>query len=215
MKSVRANSRFFVTLTRLHGQVGRYLIEHMHKTRRDRPALAEPDPALDNHYLFPGDSTMHQTIRFTLNSTPVSITVDRERPLLWVLRHDLALTGTKYGCGQGLCGSCTVLIDGIAVRSCQTTVGEAADREILTIEGLADGNDLHPVQRSFVEHDALQCGYCTPGMILQATSLLKHNPNPGRDEIIDAMENNLCRCGAHNRIIQAIEAAAEKLNGGG
>jgi aerobic-type carbon monoxide dehydrogenase small subunit (CoxS/CutS family) len=158
---------------------------------------------------------MHQTIRFTLNSTPVSIAVDRERPLLWVLRHDLALTGTKYGCGQGLCGSCTVLIDGIAVRSCQTTVGEAADREILTIEGLADGNDLHPVQQSFVEHDALQCGYCTPGMILQATSLLKRNPSPGRDEIIDAMENNLCRCGAHNRIIQAIEAAAEKLNGGG
>lgn len=158
---------------------------------------------------------MNETIRFTLNSTPINIEVDRERPLLWVIRHDLALTGTKYGCGQGLCGSCTVLIDGIAVRSCQTTMGEVADSEILTIEGLADGNDLHPVQQSFVEHDALQCGYCTPGMILQATSLLNRNPNPGRDEIIDTMDNNLCRCGAHKRIIQAIEGAAEKLNGGG
>ena len=158
---------------------------------------------------------MNETIRFTLNGTPVSITVDSARPLLWVIRHDLALTGTKYGCGQGLCGTCTVLVDGTAVRSCQTAVGEVADTEVLTIEGLAANHDLHPVQQSFAEHDALQCGYCTPGMILQATSLLKRNPKPDRAEIIDSMENNLCRCGAHNRIIRAIEAAAEKLNGGG
>ena len=158
---------------------------------------------------------MNETIRFTLNKTPISITVDRERPLLWVIRQDLALTGTKYGCGQGLCGTCTVLVDGTAARSCQTTVGEVAGSEVLTIEGLAESHGLHPVQQSFVEHDALQCGYCTPGMILQATSLLNRNPNPDRDEIIDTMENNLCRCGAHNRIIRAIEAAAEKLNGDG
>jgi carbon-monoxide dehydrogenase small subunit len=157
---------------------------------------------------------MNETIRFTLNGLPTSITVDRGRPLLWVIRHDLALTGTKYGCGQGLCGTCTVLVDGTAVRSCQTTVGEIADTEVLTIEGLTETSDLHPVQQSFIEHDALQCGYCTPGMILQATSLLNRNPNPGRDEIIDSMENNLCRCGAHNRIIRAIEAAAGKVNGG-
>ena len=158
---------------------------------------------------------MNETIRFTLNNKPISITVDRGRPLLWVIRHDLALTGTKYGCGEGLCGSCTVLVNGTAVRSCQTTVGEVADTEVLTIEGLAAGSDLHPVQQSFVEHDALQCGYCTPGMILQAVSLLNHNPNPSRDEIIDTMDNNLCRCGAHNRIIRAIEIAAGKLSGGG
>ncbi len=158
---------------------------------------------------------MNETIRFTLNNRPITVTVDRQRPLLWVIRHDLALTGTKYGCGQGLCGSCTVLVDGTAVRSCQATVGEVADSEVLTIEGLAAGNDLHPVQQSFVEHDALQCGYCTPGMILQAASLLNRNPSPNRAEIIDTMENNLCRCGAHNRIVRAIEAAAEKLNGGG
>lgn len=158
---------------------------------------------------------MDETIRFTLNTQPISITVDSGRPLLWVIRHDLALTGTKYGCGQGLCGTCTVLVDGTAVRSCQTTVGEVAGTEVLTIEGLATNHDLHPVQQSFVEHDALQCGYCTPGMILQATSLLKRNPNPDRDEIIASMEDNLCRCGAHNRILRAIEAAAKKLNGGG
>lgn len=158
---------------------------------------------------------MDETIRFTLNSTPITVTVDAARPLLWVIRHDLALTGTKYGCGQGLCGTCTVLVDGTAVRSCQTRVEEVADTEVLTIEGLAANHELHPVQQSFVEHDALQCGYCTPGMILQATSFLKGNPNPDRDEIIDHMENNLCRCGAHDRIIRAIQAAASKLNGGG
>ena len=157
---------------------------------------------------------MNETIHFTLNSTPVTITVDRARPLLWVIRHDLALTGTKYGCGQGLCGTCTVLVNGTAVRSCQATVGEVAETEVLTIEGLATDGDLQPIQQSFVEHDALQCGYCTPGMILQATSLLTHNPTPGREEIVASMENNLCRCGAHNRIIRAIEAAAKKVNGG-
>ena len=107
-----------------------------------------------------------------------------------------------------------MLVDGTAVRSCQTAVGEIADTEVLTIEGLAETGDLQPVQQSFIEHDALQCGYCTPGMILQATSLLNRNPDPGRGEIIDTMENNLCRCGSHNRIIRAIEAAAGKVNGG-
>jgi len=158
---------------------------------------------------------MNEEIQFTLNGTLQSITVDGERSLLWVIRNDLGMTGTKYGCGEGLCGSCTVLIGGEAVRSCQTSVHEVQGKEIVTIEGLADGDKLHPVQQAFIEHDALQCGYCTPGMIMQATAFLGRNSKPGKSEIVEAMEDNLCRCGAHNRIIQAIEAAAASTNKGG
>lgn len=158
---------------------------------------------------------MNEEIQFTLNGTLQSITVDGERPLLWVIRNDLGMTGTKYGCGEGLCGSCTVLIGGEAARSCQTSVHEVQGKEIVTIEGLADGDKLHPVQQAFIEHDALQCGYCTPGMIMQATAFLGRNSKPGKREIVEAMEDNLCRCGAHNRIVQAIEAAAASTNKGG
>ncbi len=153
---------------------------------------------------------MQEEIRFTLNGKPVQLKVDTGRTLLWVLRTDLELTGTKYGCGEGLCGACTVLVDNEAVRSCSTRVGDIRGKEVTTIEGLARDGNLHPLQKAFSETDALQCGYCTPGMILTAYALLRKNPKPGRAEIVDGMENNLCRCGAHNRIVQAIETAAKE-----
>lgn len=157
---------------------------------------------------------MKETISFILNSEELSLTVDGDRPLLWVLRQDLELTGTKYGCGLGLCGSCTVLLDGEAILSCQTSVRDAHQREVTTIEGLAEADDLHPLQQAFVDHDALQCGYCTPGMIMQATALLRETPQPDRKTIIETMDGNLCRCGAHNRIVKAIETVAAKMKGG-
>jgi aerobic-type carbon monoxide dehydrogenase small subunit (CoxS/CutS family) len=157
---------------------------------------------------------MSTTIRFTLNGQLKSVTKDRERMLLWVLRTDFDLTGTKFGCGDGYCGSCTVLIDNKAVRSCQTPVEDVVGKEVLTIEGLSKNGKLHPLQEAFIKYDALQCGYCTPGMILNAYSLLMENPNPTRQDIIEGMEDNLCRCGAHTRIIQAIQVAAQVLKGG-
>jgi len=156
---------------------------------------------------------MHESISFTLNDEAVSVTTDGERPLLWVLRTDLGLTGTKYGCGKALCGACTVIMDGIAVRSCVIPVSNVKGRKILTIEGLAENGKLHPIQEAFARHDALQCGFCTPGIILSAYSLLKSNPEPSRQDIIDSMEYNLCRCGAHTRIISAIEEAAQEMKG--
>ncbi len=158
---------------------------------------------------------MQETIQFRLNGRPTSLTVDSDRMLLWVLRTELGLTGTKYGCGESLCGACTVLVDGEAVRSCYVPMGDVAGSEIITIEGLARNGELHPLQAAFVEHDALQCGFCTPGMILTAYSLLKKSPNPTRDEIIAYMDDNLCRCGAHNRILQAIETASVAMKGAG
>jgi carbon-monoxide dehydrogenase small subunit len=137
---------------------------------------------------------------------------DTDQTLLWVIRTELGLTGTKYGCGEGYCGACTVLIDNEAIRSCSTKIGEVAGKKVVTIEGLAKGKELHPVQKAFVEHDALQCGYCTPGMIMNAVGLLNQNPNPAKEDIIWGMEDNLCRCGAHNRIIDAIQAAANEMN---
>lgn len=157
---------------------------------------------------------MSTTIRFTLNGQLKSVTKDRERMLLWVLRTDFDLTGTKFGCGDGYCGSCTVLVDNKAVRSCQTPVEDVDGKEVLTIEGLSKNGKLHPLQETFIKYDALQCGYCTPGMILNAYSLLMENPNPTRQDIIEGMEDNLCRCGAHTRIIQAIQVAAQVLKGG-
>jgi len=157
---------------------------------------------------------MIETIQFTLNDKPMSITVDGERMLLWVLRTDLGLTGAKYGCGEGLCGSCTVLVDNEAVPSCQTPVGSIGGKEVRTIEGLAKNGKLHPLQRAFMKHDALQCGFCTPGMILKACGFLLTNPKPTRDQIIAEMDENLCRCGAHVRIVQAIQTAAEEMKGG-
>ncbi len=151
---------------------------------------------------------MPDAISFKLNGQPVKLNVDGERPLLWVLRTDLGLTGTKFGCGEGHCGACTVLLDRNAVRSCQVPVKQVSQREVLTIEGLAREGRLHPLQQAFMDHDALQCGYCTPGMILSALDLLTAHPAPSREQVIRAMEDNLCRCGAHTRILQAIEAAA-------
>jgi carbon-monoxide dehydrogenase small subunit len=152
-------------------------------------------------------------IRFILNGTSVSV-ADGSRTLLWTLRTDFQLTGTKYGCGQGLCGACTILVNDHAERSCQLSVKDVEGKNIITIEGLLQKNNLHPVQKAFVEHDALQCGFCTPGMILNAISLLHENPNPTENEIIIAMEDNLCRCGAHNQIVQAIQTAAKTMGGG-
>lgn len=156
---------------------------------------------------------MKDTVRFRLNHEPVEVSVDPERLLLWVLRTDLELTGTKCGCEVGFCSACTVLVDRKAALACQLTVREIEGRDVVTIEGLAKGGELHPVQKAFVEHDALQCGFCTPGMILNACSLLYANPDPSRDEIMQSMDDNLCRCGAHTRIVQAIQTAAREMKG--
>jgi aerobic-type carbon monoxide dehydrogenase small subunit (CoxS/CutS family) len=157
---------------------------------------------------------MNDAIAFKLNDKPVRLNVDGERTLLWVLRTDLGLTGTKFGCGEGHCGSCTVLVDGVAVRSCLRKIKQVKDKEVVTIEGLAKDGKLHPLQQAFMEHDALQCGFCTPGMILTAFGLLAKNPKPTREQIIRGLEQNLCRCGAHTRIIDAIETAAGEMKGG-
>jgi aerobic-type carbon monoxide dehydrogenase small subunit (CoxS/CutS family) len=154
---------------------------------------------------------MIEKISFTLNNKSVSLEVDGERELLWVLRTDLGLTGTKYGCGEGVCGACTVLINNEAVPSCQTRIKDVDGAEVTTIEGLEKDGDLHPLQKAFIEHDALQCGFCTPGMIMKAHSILTENPNSSRAEIVEGMEGNLCRCGAHPRILDAIESAAEEM----
>jgi len=153
-------------------------------------------------------------VSFTLNGKPTRLTVDEDRMLLWVLRDDLGLTGTKFGCGQAVCGSCTVLVDNKAVRSCATRVGDVAGRSVLTIEGLASGDRLHPIQEAFVQHTAYQCGFCTPGMILGAYAFLLENPKATRADIISHMDPHLCRCGAHVRIVQAVETAAAAMRGG-
>ncbi|MEW6670697.1 MAG: (2Fe-2S)-binding protein [Thermodesulfobacteriota bacterium] len=157
---------------------------------------------------------MNIPIQFKLNNRPVTVTTDGDRMLLWVLRTDLGVTGPKYGCGEGFCGACTVLVNDRAVLSCQTPVKEVEGAEIVTIEGLAKGETLHPLQQAFIEQDALQCGFCTPGMILKAYSLLAEKPNPSREEIIAGMDENLCRCGAHVRILAAVESAAREMKGG-
>jgi len=157
---------------------------------------------------------MTEPIRFSFNGKTTVLDVEEERMLLWVLRTELGLTGTKSGCGEGFCGSCTVLVDGKPERSCQLPMSDVAGKKIVTIEGLARDGKLHPVQTAFVEHDALQCGFCTPGMILSAFGLLLENPEPTRQQILDHMEDNLCRCGAHLRIVKAIETAAAEMRKG-
>jgi len=157
---------------------------------------------------------MSTPIRFRLNGKPTTVDTDGDRPLLWVLRTDLELTGTKYGCGIGECGACTVMVDNAAVQACQTPVSFVAGKDVVTIEGLAAGGKLHPVQEAFIEKGAFQCGYCTPGMILTACALLHRDPRPSRDAIAKAVEGNLCRCGAHGRILAAIEEASRAGKGG-
>ncbi len=157
---------------------------------------------------------MEEKLSFTLNGKKTEVLIDTSQTLLWVLRNHFGLTGTKYGCGTGFCGACTVLINDEPFRSCMLPVADVAGKNVVTIEGLEKNGSLHPVQKAFIEHDALQCGFCTPGMILTAVGLLLKNPKPSRQQIIEGMEDNLCRCGAHNRIIDAIETAAKEIKGG-
>ncbi len=156
---------------------------------------------------------MRRSIPFTLNGKPVELAVDDDRMLLWVLRYDLGLTGTKFGCGAALCGACTVIVNKEAVRSCVTPVKEVAGKDLLTIEGLSTAGHLHPVQEAFLNHHAFQCGYCTSGMILSAYTLLLKNPHPTREEIIRYMDDQLCRCGSHTRIVDAILETADSTKG--
>lgn len=157
---------------------------------------------------------MEETISFQLNGKKTDVLIDPTETLLWVLRNHFGLTGTKFGCGMGFCGACTILIDNEPVRSCTVPVGDIKGKNLVTIEGLANGDELHPLQKAFIEHDALQCGYCTPGMIMNATGLLLKNPSPTTEEIKEGMEDNLCRCGAHVRIVAAVESAAKEMKGG-
>ena len=149
-----------------------------------------------------------------VNGSRRPVTADAERSLLSVLRDDLDLTGSKYGCGEGRCGACTVLMDGQPVRSCTTRVGSVQGKQIRTIEGLAEGDKLHPLQEAFLQAGAMQCGYCTSGMIVSALSLLNRNAEPSREDIIRSMSGNICRCGTYARIVTAIEQAAKAMKEG-
>lgn len=151
-------------------------------------------------------------IQLTINGRSYSVDANPDTPLLTVLREHLDLTGSKYGCGEGQCGACTVLLEGRAQRSCITAVGAVGQRQITTIEGLADGDHLHPVQEAFLDAGAMQCAYCTSGMIMSAVSLLKRNPEPSESEIIRGMDGNICRCGTYPRIVSAIQHAAKVMN---
>src|SRR5580698_10547196 len=144
-------------------------------------------------------------VSLRVNGRAHSVSADPDTPLLYALRNDLNLNGPKFGCGLGQCGACTVIIDGAAVRSCITTVNDARDRDVVTLEGLAAGDSPHPVQRAFIEEQAAQCGYCMNGMIMQAKALLDHNAKPSVDEIKAALANNLCRCGTHAQIVRAVQ----------
>lgn len=153
---------------------------------------------------------MEYRVKFYVNDAPVELTVPANRTLLSVLRDDLALTGTKEGCGAGECGACTVIMDGLAVNACLILAPELNGKHIETVEGLAKGDQLSPLQESFIEHMALQCGFCTPGMLMSAESLLRENPHPTREEIATAMSGNLCRCTGYKKIVEAIEDVAAK-----
>jgi aerobic-type carbon monoxide dehydrogenase small subunit (CoxS/CutS family) len=147
-------------------------------------------------------------MELVVNQKHYRLLVEADRRLLWVLRDELELTGTKYGCGEGQCGACTVLVEGTPVRSCITRAAAVAGKQITTIEGLAQNGKLHPLQQAFIDADAMQCGYCTPGMILSTVGLLKKTPHPTDPEIRRALEGNICRCGTYPRIIQAVQMAA-------
>jgi carbon-monoxide dehydrogenase small subunit len=154
---------------------------------------------------------MKHLIQLTINSRQYEVAVEPRKTLAELLRNDLGLTGTKIGCSIGDCGACTVLLDGIPVFSCLVLAMEAEGREVLTIEGVADGNLLHPIQRAFVERGAIQCGYCTPGMVLNSLALIRHTPRPTEEQIRRALSGNLCRCTGYQKIIEAVQEAAEML----
>jgi aerobic-type carbon monoxide dehydrogenase small subunit (CoxS/CutS family) len=156
---------------------------------------------------------MKTSVHFRLNGRATTASSEPDRPLLSVLRGELGLTGAKYGCGIGACGACTVLVAGKVVRACRATIGGVAGKDVMTIEGLARTEGLHPLQQAFIDHGALQCGYCTPGMLLAAHALLLEQRHPSREAIAAALEPHLCRCGAHQRIIAAVEAAAQRTGG--
>ena len=153
-------------------------------------------------------------MELVVNQTHYRLQLDPNSLLLWALRDELGLTGSKYGCGEGHCGACTVLIDGAPVRSCITPVSKVAGKDITTIEGLAQNGRLHPLQEAFIQADAMQCGYCTPGMILSGVGLLKKTPHPSEPEIRRALEGNVCRCGTYPRIVAAMQMAEKAMNGG-
>jgi aerobic-type carbon monoxide dehydrogenase small subunit (CoxS/CutS family) len=152
---------------------------------------------------------MKRNVKFRLNGKPVALDTDDQRALLWALRGDLELTGTKYGCGEGVCGACTVAVDGAAVRSCQTPLASVEGKNVVTVEGLERDGKLHPLQQAFMDHGAFQCGYCTSGMLMNAWAFLQKQPHPSRADIVQEMDANLCRCGAHQRIISAIQEASK------
>jgi len=154
---------------------------------------------------------MDVTVTLTVNGAQRSVTTDPQRPLLDVIREEFGLTGTKHGCGEGRCGSCTVLLDGKRALSCVLPVSEADGKAITTIEGLAKGDSLHPVQEAFLEEGAMQCGYCTSGMVLSAVALLQENPNPTDEEIVTGMNGNICRCNGYVKITSAVRRAAKKM----
>jgi aerobic-type carbon monoxide dehydrogenase small subunit (CoxS/CutS family) len=156
-----------------------------------------------------------RSISFILNGTPRTLNAEDDRRLLWVIRDDFGLTGTKFGCGVAQCGSCTVLVDGRAVRSCTATLKAVEGKKVTTIEGLAEGDRLQPVQQAFMDHLGFQCGYCTPGMIMGAQAFLLANPKPTREQIVRGLERHLCRCGAHVRIVDAVEQASQATPVGG
>ncbi len=154
------------------------------------------------------------TVRFTVNGRERSVQTDPDRPLLDVLREDLELRGTKYGCGEGLCGACSVLVDGRRMNACRTAVAKVEGRAVVTVEGLADGDELHPVQRAFLEEGAFQCGFCASGMIVAAAALLDFNPAPSDEEVVAGMDHNICRCCSHPAIVKAVRRAVELSKGG-
>jgi aerobic-type carbon monoxide dehydrogenase small subunit (CoxS/CutS family) len=157
---------------------------------------------------------MPKVTELHVNGEALHVDADSERTLLSVLRDDLDLTGTKYGCGEGQCGACTVWLDGFPARSCHTSVGDAAQKKITTVEGLERDGRLHPLQQAFLDAGAMQCAYCTSGMIMSGAALLRRNSNPSEEEIVRFMEGNICRCGTYRRIIAAIQQAGKAMRGG-
>jgi len=157
---------------------------------------------------------MIETITFEFNGKPAELTLDPNTILMWAIRNDLGFTGTKFGCGIGFCGACTVILDGEPVRSCMLPVSDVAGKKLMTIEGLEKNGQLHPIQQAFIENDAAQCGFCTPGMIMRIYGLLIVNPEPTKQEVLEALEENFCRCSAYKQIIKAVQVAGKKMKGG-